>query len=85
MKTELPYPKKPANITPGEEYRRFLLRQERAQLVADVVSGLIYGGIAVALIVCVWVLCDAKAKQNAAELAADSAHADRVVFEGGVK
>lgn len=85
MKTELPYPKKPANITPGEGYRRFLLRQERAQLVADVVSGLIYGGIAVALIVCVWVLCDAKAKQNAAERASDSAHADRVVFEGGAK
>lgn len=85
MKTKLPYPKKPANITPREEYRRFLRRQERAQLVADVVSGLIYGGIAVALIVCVWVLCDAKAKQNDAERASDSAHADRVVFEGGVK
>ena len=85
MKTNLPYPKKLSNITPGEEYSRFLRRQERAQLVADVVSGLIYGGVAVALIVCVWVLCDAKAKQNAAERASDSAHADRVVFEGGAK
>lgn len=85
MKTELPYPKKPANITPGEEYRRFLLRQERAHLVDDVVGGIIYGVIAVVLIVCVWVLCDAKAKQNAAEREADAAHADRVVFDGGVK
>lgn len=84
MKTNLPYPKKPANITPGEEYRRFLRRKERAQLVADVVSGIIYGGIAVALIVCVWVLCDAKAKQDAAEREADAAHADRVAFAGGV-
>lgn len=85
MKTNLHYPKKPSNITPREEYRRFLRRQERAQLVADVVSGIIYGGIAVALIVCVWVLCDAKAKRNAAEREADAAHADRVVFDGGVK
>lgn len=84
MKTNLPYPKKPSNITPGEEYRRFLRRQERAQLVADVVSGIIYGGVAVALIVCVWVLCDAKAKQNAAEREADAAHADRVALAGGV-
>lgn len=84
MKTKLPYPKKPANITPREEFRRFLRRQERAQLVADVVSGIIYGGIAVALIVCVWVLCDEKAKQDAAEREADAAHADRVAFAGGV-
>ena len=84
MKTNLPYPKKPANITQGEEYRRFLRRQERAQLVADVVRGIIYGGVAVALIVCVWVLCDAKAKQDAAEREADAAHADRVAFAGGV-
>ena len=56
---------------------------ESKQLVADILKGIVFALLGVAVVISVFALAQAKREQRAAEREADSAHAARVIFEGG--